>query len=69
MIVGDPIDPADFADAGDDYQQARALTDQIMASLAELSGQEYVSEFYAADVKNSLQAGNGYPEGSQPQQR
>lgn len=69
VIVGDPIDPADFADAGDEYHQARALTDEIMKSLAELSGQEYVPDFYAADVKKSLQDGNGYPEGSQPQQR
>ncbi len=66
VIVGDPIDPADFKDAGDDYQQARALTDRVMEELAKLSGQEYVKDFYAADVKNSLAAGHGYPEGSAP---
>lgn len=66
VIVGDPIDPADFKDAGDDYQQARALTDRVMEELAKLSGQEYVKDFYAADVKNSLAAGQGYPEGSAP---
>ena len=66
VIVGDPIDPADFKDAGDDYQQARALTDRVMEELAKLSGQEYVKNFYAADVKNSLAAGQGYPEGSAP---
>lgn len=66
VIMGDPIDPADFRDAGDTYEQARALTDTIMQSLAELSGQSYVSDFYAADVKKSLQAGKGYPEGAEP---
>ena len=66
VIVGDPIDPAEFKDAGDDYQQARALTDRVMEELAKLSGQEYVKDFYAADVKNSLAAGQGYPEGSAP---
>lgn len=66
VIVGDPIDPADFKDAGDDYQQARALTDRVMEELAKLSSQEYVKDFYAADVKNSLAAGHGYPEGSAP---
>ena len=66
VIVGDPIDPADFKDAGYDYQQARALTDRVMEELAKLSGQEYVKDFYAADVKNSLAAGQGYPEGSAP---
>lgn len=64
--VGDAIDPNDFRDAGDEYAQARALTDHIMERLAELSGQEYVSDFYAADVKNSLAEGKGYPEGSEP---
>ncbi|OFS16457.1 1-acyl-sn-glycerol-3-phosphate acyltransferase [Corynebacterium sp. HMSC27B11] len=66
VIVGDPIDPAEFKDVGDDYQQARALTDRVMEELAKLSGQEYVKDFYAADVKNSLAAGQGYPEGSAP---
>lgn len=66
VVVGDPIDPADFVDAGDEYAQARALTDHTMERLAELSGQEYVADFYAADVKESLAAGQGYPEGSEP---
>lgn len=66
VLVGDPIDPADFHDRGDEYEQARALTDAVMDALAALSGQEYVKDFYAADVKKSLEAGNGYPEGSEP---
>lgn len=67
VLVGDPIDPADFRHVGDDYAQARALTDHIMEKLAELSGQEYVKDFYAADVKKSLTEGKGYPAGSEPQ--
>ena len=66
LVVGDPLYPADFRDAGDDYTQARALTDAIMDRLAELGGQEYVKDFYAADVKSSLEKGEGYPEGSEP---
>ncbi|WP_291473495.1 1-acyl-sn-glycerol-3-phosphate acyltransferase [Corynebacterium sp.] len=66
VVVGDPVDPADFAGAGDAYAQARALTDHVMEQLAALSGQEYVGDTYAADVKKSLEAGQGYPEGTEP---
>lgn len=66
VLVGDAIDPADFRDAGDEYAKARALTDAIMESLQAMSGQEYVKDFYAADVKKSLEAGHGYPQGSEP---
>ncbi|MEJ6020469.1 lysophospholipid acyltransferase family protein [Corynebacterium sp. H113] len=65
VVVGDPIDPADYADITDEYQAARALTDDIMKALQELSGQEYVHE-YASVVKESLNAGKGYPEGTEP---
>ncbi|HIW92718.1 MAG TPA: 1-acyl-sn-glycerol-3-phosphate acyltransferase [Candidatus Corynebacterium avicola] len=66
VLVGDCIDPADFADAGDEYAQARALTNYVMERIAELSGQEYVESTYAADVKKALEAGEGYPEGTEP---
>ena len=66
VVVGDPIDPADFADAGDSHAQARALTDHTMRALAALSGQEYVEDVYATDVKKSLEAGEGYPAGAEP---
>lgn len=66
VVVGDPVDPADFADVGDAYAQARALTDHVMEQLAALSGQEYVGDTYAADVKKSLESGQGYPEGTEP---
>lgn len=66
VIVGDPVDPADFHVEGDPYASARGLTNYVMERIAELSGQEYVEDFYAADVKKSLAAGEGYPEGSEP---
>lgn len=66
VYVGDPIFPDDFRDKGDEYQQIRSLTDAIMEALSELSGQEYVPDFYAADVRKSLEAGEGYPKGSEP---
>lgn len=69
VYVGDPIYPDDYRDQGDNYAQARALTDAIMNALAELSGQEQVKDFYAADVKKSLEAGQGYPEGAEPKRR
>lgn len=68
VVVGDPIHPDDFRDRGDGYAQTRALTDAVMDALAELSGQEQVKDFYAADVKKSLEAGKGYPGGSEPRQ-
>ena len=60
--VGAPIYPHEFLrERGlGEYEGARALTDHIMATLSKLSGQPYV-DLYAADVKKSLAAGNGYP--------
>lgn len=66
VAVGEPIDPADYAHIDDDYQRLRALTDDIMEQLHQLGGQEYVHDFYAADVKDSLSRGQGYPEGAEP---
>lgn len=66
VVVGDPIDPADFAEIGGPHEQARALTDHTMEKLAGLSGQEYVEAVYAADVKKSLADGKGYPDGAEP---
>lgn len=67
--VGAPIDPEKFArDRGldpEDYGTLRALTDHVMHTLADLSGQKYV-DMYAKEVKASLEAGKGYPEGARP---
>lgn len=65
--IGDPIDPLEFVkNKGLDpksHEAARVLTDHVMRLLAELAEQPYV-DMYAADVKKSLEAGHGYPEGA-----
>ncbi|CAB0513369.1 lysophospholipid acyltransferase family protein [Corynebacterium diphtheriae] len=65
--VGEAIGPRSFvSDAGydpDSYEAMRFFTDHVMKVLADLTGQQYV-DLYAADVKKSLAAGKGYPEGA-----
>ncbi|MCK2199405.1 lysophospholipid acyltransferase family protein [Corynebacterium callunae] len=67
--VGTPIDPRAFvAEQGlelGSYEAARQLTDHVMFILADLTGQPYV-DAYAADVKKSLAAGEGFPPGTEP---
>ncbi|MCK7675197.1 lysophospholipid acyltransferase family protein [Corynebacterium pygosceleis] len=69
MHIGKAIDPLEFiASRGldrDSYEAARALTDRIIETLVEMTGNDYVDR-YAADVKASLAAGRGYPEGTAP---
>ncbi|AZA08906.1 2-acyl-glycerophospho-ethanolamine acyltransferase [Corynebacterium pseudopelargi] len=66
MKIGKPIAPRAFVEeAGldpDSYEAARYLTDHVMHVLADLVGVEYV-DMYASEVKASLEAGKGYPEG------
>ncbi|WP_080794044.1 lysophospholipid acyltransferase family protein [Corynebacterium pacaense] len=67
--IGKPIDPRAYIndlhlDAGS-HEALRALTDHVMHTLSQLVGQPYV-DVYAKDVKDSLAAGKGYPEGAQP---
>ena len=50
----------------DEYERLRTFTDDIMESLHQLGGQEYVHDFYAADVKAALNEGKGYLRGSEP---
>ncbi len=52
---GRPIDVSPYVGRQDDRGALRELTDQVMAALAELSGQEYVDE-YAASRKAALAA-------------
>lgn len=65
--IGDPINAVDFVKSqGLDpasYEARRVLTDHVMHILSDLTGQPYV-DMYAADVKKSLEAGLGYPEGA-----
>ncbi|MHB2253079.1 lysophospholipid acyltransferase family protein [Corynebacterium aurimucosum] len=69
MRVGEPIDPRAWAAERNldpqDHATVRAFTDYVMKQLAELAGEPYV-DVYASDVKASLQAGHGYPEGAEP---
>lgn len=57
---GEPIHVGDLKGAENDRAEVRAATDNVMAALARLSGQEYVDE-YAADRKKQLaeRAANG----------
>jgi 1-acyl-sn-glycerol-3-phosphate acyltransferase len=50
MVVGEPMDFSRYAGGQSNRVIIRAVTDQVMASLADLSGQEYV-DLYAAEVK------------------
>ncbi|MDO5731676.1 lysophospholipid acyltransferase family protein [Corynebacterium sphenisci] len=63
--IGEPLDPADYRDRGDEYACARALTDDLMRALRNLTGQAYV-DAYSAEVKAALAAGEGYPAGAEP---
>ncbi|WP_051259821.1 lysophospholipid acyltransferase family protein [Corynebacterium sputi] len=68
VIVADPIYPADYADLVEKvgpYEAARVMTDDITLAIQKISGQDYVG-IYGTDMKNALQAGEGYPEGAEP---
>lgn len=52
--IGAPMDFSHFAGREDDHEVLRQITDDVMAALARLSGQEYVDE-YAADRKRAIQ--------------
>lgn len=69
MVVGEPISPVKWARDHkfdpDSHEAARALTDYLMSKLSEMTGNPYV-DMYATEVKSSLEAGTGYPEGSEP---
>ncbi|MDO5511198.1 1-acyl-sn-glycerol-3-phosphate acyltransferase [Corynebacterium sp.] len=69
MKVGEIIDGRAYVESlgidPDSREAARPLTDHVMAVLTELSGQPYV-DMYASEVKESLAAGRGWPEGAAP---
>jgi len=69
VVVCEPIDADAFASARGlepgSYEAQRAVVDHIMHVLADAAGAEYV-DVYAADVKKSLAAGKGSPEGAEP---
>ena len=67
--MGEPIDGRAYVESlgidPDSREAARPLTDHVMAVLTELSGQPYV-DMYASEVKESLAAGRGWPQGAEP---
>lgn len=69
VVVGAGIDPLAWARhrrmAPKERATARALTDYIMHTLAKLTGYEYV-DAYASEVRAALEAGEGYPAGTEP---
>ena len=50
IVIGEPMDFSRYFDIPDDRQVERALTDEVMYTLMELSGQEYV-DVYASKAK------------------
>lgn len=68
IVVGTPVDARAWVrEQGiepDSREAIRAFTDHVMHELSRLAGEDYV-DLYAADVKASLEAGKGYPEGAQ----
>ncbi|NMO93344.1 1-acyl-sn-glycerol-3-phosphate acyltransferase [Actinomycetospora sp. TBRC 11914] len=50
IVIGEPIDFSRYFDIPDDRQVERAITDEVMYALMELSGQEYV-DVYASKAK------------------
>lgn len=67
--IGAPINPHEWArENGFDpnsREVMRPFSDFIMHQLEELTGYPYV-DVYAADVKKSLEMGQGYPKGTEP---
>ncbi|MGB7449923.1 MAG: lysophospholipid acyltransferase family protein [Ornithinimicrobium sp.] len=55
MRIGAPLDFSRYAGQEEDRSVLRTITDEVMAALASVSGQEYVDE-YASVVKQRLSA-------------
>ena len=55
VVFGKPLDFSRYYGMEKDQRVLRAITDEIMYALMELSGQEYVDR-YAQSVKNELEA-------------
>ncbi|MCD2196486.1 1-acyl-sn-glycerol-3-phosphate acyltransferase [Actinomycetospora endophytica] len=50
IVIGEPLDFSRYFDISDDRQVERAITDEVMYALMDLSGQEYV-DVYASKAK------------------
>jgi 1-acyl-sn-glycerol-3-phosphate acyltransferase len=62
---GKPLDFSRYAGLESDHLVLRAVTDEIMYALMELSGQEYVDE-YAQRAKGRARADRRLPKGGRP---
>jgi 1-acyl-sn-glycerol-3-phosphate acyltransferase len=58
--IGKPMDFTAYADAGNDRDVLRWVTDEIMNAIMELSGQAYV-DVYGGAAKAALEAGKPLP--------
>src|SRR3984885_9479377 len=58
VIFGAPMEFARYYGKESDRAALRAVTDEIMAEIAKLSGQEYLPELYAARAKELIAAAN-----------
>ncbi|HEY5845669.1 MAG TPA: lysophospholipid acyltransferase family protein [Microlunatus sp.] len=58
--IGPPLDFSAYAAAATDRDVLRWVTDEIMAAVQQLSGQEYV-DAYGASVKSALAEGRTFP--------
>ena len=62
---GEPLDFSRFYGQASDRRVLRAVTDEVMRAIGELSGQEYV-DMYAQQAKEKLAAGAPHLEASSP---
>ena len=58
VIFGKPMEFSRYYGKESDRAALRAVTDEIMAEIAKLSGQEYLPELYAARAKELIAAAN-----------
>jgi 1-acyl-sn-glycerol-3-phosphate acyltransferase len=58
--IGKPMDFSAYAEAGNDRDVLRWITDEIMNAVMELSGQEYV-DVYGTAAKTALEGGKALP--------
>jgi 1-acyl-sn-glycerol-3-phosphate acyltransferase len=67
VIFGKPMEFSRYHGKETDREALRAVTDEIIAEIAKLGGQEYVN-VYAQQAKERLQAGEPLPAGEPPQE-
>ncbi|MCH8612655.1 lysophospholipid acyltransferase family protein [Arsenicicoccus dermatophilus] len=66
---GEPVDVSRYAGMQEDRHVLRAVTDEVMYSLMELSGQEYVDEYAATRKQRMLEAAKARAEDARTKAR